>query len=182
MIGLIKSRNFVDKEVGFFGTRRTWYSEINRTKCTQSSLEKIHAPCCVLGLVSAKVPLSKMCWSHWMNLCGQDGDIWKLLDYRFSSWGTKTYQKGLGESEFILKNILYYHSCGTKDNGWKYPNLLGKAHFFLQSHGDMFQTVQFILSTLNMHILKRLLTVLAALNLKIVKTRQLQVCFPKHPL
>lgn len=42
-----------------------------------------HVPQVVLGLVSAKVPLSKMCWSHWMNLCGQDGDIWELLDYRF---------------------------------------------------------------------------------------------------
>lgn len=49
-----------------------------------------------------------------MNLCGQDGDIWKLLDYRFSSWGIKTYQKGLGESEFILKTFYITTAVGLK--------------------------------------------------------------------
>lgn len=50
-----------------------------------------------------------------MNLCGQDGDIRKLLDYRFSSWGIKTYQKGLDErEEFILKIIYITTAVGLK--------------------------------------------------------------------
>lgn len=33
-----------------------------------------------LELVCAKIPLSKMCWSHGMHLSGQNGDVWELLD------------------------------------------------------------------------------------------------------
>lgn len=44
-----------------------------------------HVPQVVLALVSAEVPLSEMCRSHWMDLSGQDGDIRELLDYRFGS-------------------------------------------------------------------------------------------------
>lgn len=36
-------------------------------------------------LVGAKVPLSKMCRSHRVDLRSQDGDIRELLDYRFGS-------------------------------------------------------------------------------------------------
>lgn len=48
--------------------------------------KQFHVPQVVLRSVSAEVPLSKMCWSNWMNLRGQDGDIRELLDYRFGSW------------------------------------------------------------------------------------------------
>lgn len=61
------------------------YTEINRTKYTQKQFEEDDVPHVVLGLVRAEIPLSKMCRSHWMNLRGQDGDIWELLDYRFGS-------------------------------------------------------------------------------------------------
>lgn len=39
-----------------------------------------------VALVGAKVPLTEMRRSHWMNLRGQDSDIWELLDYRFGSY------------------------------------------------------------------------------------------------
>lgn len=66
-----------------------------------------------------------------MNLCGQDGDIWKLLDYRFSSWGIKTYQKGLGESEeFILKIFYITTAVGLKIMVESSPTYQEKPTFF----------------------------------------------------
>lgn len=63
--------------------------EIHLNKTGQNILKTICRSCSSWlssGLVSAKIPLPEMCRSHWVNLCGQDGDIWELLDYRFGSW------------------------------------------------------------------------------------------------
>lgn len=51
----------------------------------QPKLFADHVPRVVLHLVGAKVPLSEMCWSHRVDFCGQNCDIWELLDYRFCS-------------------------------------------------------------------------------------------------
>lgn len=59
------------------------YIKIKVTKYTQGFAYLV--PQVVLGLVCAKIPLSKMCWSHWVHLCGQDSDVWELLDDRFGS-------------------------------------------------------------------------------------------------
>lgn len=59
----------------------------------RTQFEVGHFPHVVLGLVSAKVPLSKMSRSDWMNLSGQDGDIWKLLDYRLGSLEKINYER-----------------------------------------------------------------------------------------
>lgn len=34
----------------------------------------------LLSLICAKISLAKVCWGHRMNLCGEDGDVWKLLN------------------------------------------------------------------------------------------------------
>lgn len=34
----------------------------------------------MLSLICAKISLPEVCWSHRVNLCGKDGDIWKLLN------------------------------------------------------------------------------------------------------
>ena len=39
-----------------------------------------------VALVGAKVSLTEMRRSHRVNLRGQDGDIWELLNYRFGSY------------------------------------------------------------------------------------------------
>lgn len=56
---------------------------LNKPDKIYSKQSADHVPQVVLCLVSAKIPLSEMGWSHGMNLCGQDGDIRELLDYRF---------------------------------------------------------------------------------------------------
>lgn len=66
-----------------------------------------HVPQVVLGLVGAKVPLSEMCWSHWMNLCGQDGDIWELLDYRFGPM--RRGEEAEEDNMSGLDSVLYQH-------------------------------------------------------------------------
>lgn len=72
-----------------------------------SKLFADHVPQVVLGSVSAKVPLSKMCRSHWMNLCGQDGDIWELLDYRFGS--VRRGEQAEEDNMSGLDSVLYQH-------------------------------------------------------------------------
>lgn len=66
-----------------------------------------HVPQVAGGLVGAKVPLSKMCGSHWMNLSGQDGDVWKLLDYRISSM--RRGEEAEEDDMSGLDSVLYQH-------------------------------------------------------------------------
>lgn len=96
--------------------------EIHLNKQDKIYSEQIagHVPQVVLGLVSAKVPLSKMCRSHWVNLRGQDGDIRELLDYRFGS--VRRGEEAEEDNMSGLDSVLYQHPhClnhsvpGTKD-------------------------------------------------------------------
>lgn len=34
----------------------------------------------MLSLICAKISLAEVSWSHRVNLCGEDGDVWKLLN------------------------------------------------------------------------------------------------------
>lgn len=61
-----------------------------------------------VALVGAKVPLTEMRRSHWVNLRGQDGDIWELLDYRFGS--VRRGEEAEEDDMSGLDSVLYQHS------------------------------------------------------------------------
>lgn len=72
----------------YFGTTRNQRNQhLNKTtKYTLKKKNETSVTSFWLLSIGPKVPLSEMCRSHLVNFCGQDGDVWELLNYRLGSW------------------------------------------------------------------------------------------------
>lgn len=57
-----------------------WQNKLIKYLNKQDKDNKNKIKSLMLSLICAKISLPEVCWSHWVNLCGEDGDIWKLLN------------------------------------------------------------------------------------------------------